>query len=224
MRDAVRGDRRLGRRLSSLRGSLAVVALMAGSPAAAGLSPQAAHADTGGGQYAYVSNFGDDTVSAIDTADQTVVATIPVGNGPNGIAALPDGSRVYAINYGADSVSVISTATNDVVDTITVGPRPADAAATPDGRFLYVTNSGTNTVTVIDTATDAVVGNVTVGSGPDEMAFTPDGRFAYVADFFEGLAGTVSVIALPPAAPWPPFRSGPIRRVSRSPRTAGTRT
>jgi YVTN family beta-propeller protein len=26
------------------------------------------------------------------------------------------------------------------------------------------------------------------------MAFTPDGRFAYVADFFEGLAGTVSVI------------------------------
>jgi YVTN family beta-propeller protein len=125
-----------------------------------------AHAEVRARQLAYVSNLNDDTVSAINTADRTVVATIPVGADPNGIAALPNGSRVYAMNYGSDSVSVISTATNTVVDTIPVGSRPTDATATPDGRFRYVADSGADTVTVISTATDTVVGTVTVGNGP----------------------------------------------------------
>lgn len=35
---------------------------------------------------AYVTNFSSDTVSVIDTASNTVVATIGVGNGPIGVA------------------------------------------------------------------------------------------------------------------------------------------
>ena len=34
----------------------------------------------------------------IATATNTVVATIPVGNGPVGVAVTPDGSKVYVTN------------------------------------------------------------------------------------------------------------------------------
>jgi YVTN family beta-propeller protein len=37
-------------------------------------------------QNAYITNSGDNTVSVIDTATNTVTATIPVGNSPFGVA------------------------------------------------------------------------------------------------------------------------------------------
>jgi YVTN family beta-propeller protein len=39
------------------------------------------------GEYVYVANREDDTVSVIDTTNDTVIATIPVGKGPQGVAA-----------------------------------------------------------------------------------------------------------------------------------------
>ena len=49
------------------------------------------------------------------------MATIPVGNDPNGIAVTPDGSKVYVTNYNASgTVRVINTTTDSVVATIPV--------------------------------------------------------------------------------------------------------
>ena len=45
---------------------------------------------------AYVTNQLDNTVSVIDTATHTVLATIPVGAVPVGVAITPDGTRAYA--------------------------------------------------------------------------------------------------------------------------------
>ncbi len=45
--------------------------------------------------FAYVSNLGSNTVSVIDTATNTVVATVPVGNGPSGVAITPNGAFAY---------------------------------------------------------------------------------------------------------------------------------
>ena len=47
---------------------------------------------------AYVTNNGSNTVSVIDTATNTVVATIPVGFRPFGVAITPDGTRAYVTN------------------------------------------------------------------------------------------------------------------------------
>ena len=38
------------------------------------------------------------TVSVIDTASNTVVATVAVGSMPRGVAITPDGTRVYVTN------------------------------------------------------------------------------------------------------------------------------
>ena len=39
------------------------------------------------------------TVSVIATATNTVIATIPVGVAPIGVAVTPDGSKVYVANF-----------------------------------------------------------------------------------------------------------------------------
>jgi YVTN family beta-propeller protein len=50
--------------------------------------------------FAYVTNSGDNTVSVIDTATNTVeAATLAVGNGPNAVAVTPDGTHAYVANF-----------------------------------------------------------------------------------------------------------------------------
>ena len=74
--------------------------------------------------FAYITNGFSDNVSVIDTATNTVVATVPVGNDPCGVAVHPDESRVYVTNSFNDNVSVIDTVTNTVVATVMVGSFP----------------------------------------------------------------------------------------------------
>jgi YVTN family beta-propeller protein len=115
----------------------------------------------------YVANFASSgTVSAVSTATNTVVATIPVENQPFGVALSPDGGSVYVTNRLSNTVSVIATLTNTVTATITVGTQPWGLAVTPDGSKVYVANFENNTVSVIDTATNAVIATISVGRTP----------------------------------------------------------
>jgi YVTN family beta-propeller protein len=61
------------------------------------------------GHAAYVTNRGSGTVSVIDTATDTVTATIRVHYGPNRVAVAPDGRYAYVTNGGSGTVSVIDT-------------------------------------------------------------------------------------------------------------------
>jgi YVTN family beta-propeller protein len=153
--------------------------------------------------FGYVSNAVDDTVSVIATNNNTVVATIPVGAAPRGVATTPDGTHAYVANEFNNTVSVIDTADNTVVATIPVGQDPNGVAITPNGTrpsedddrrhhtLAYVTNAVDNTVSVIDTASNAVVATISVGAVPQGVAITPDGTLAYVTNAHDN---TVSAI------------------------------
>jgi YVTN family beta-propeller protein len=141
---------------------------------------------------AYITNLNDSTVSVIDTASNTVTATVQVGNFPNGVAVTPDGAHVYVANVFDNTVSVIDTATNAVTATVAVGMFPFGVAVTPDGTQVYVANQGDGTVSVIETASNIVTATVTVGLSPEGIAVTPDGAHVYVGNF---LGNTVSVMA-----------------------------
>ncbi len=147
------------------------------------------------GLFAYVANSETNSVSVIDVSSNAVIATVPVGEGPSGVAATPDGRFVYVTNNRGPefSVSVIDVASNSVIATVPVGPMPTEVAATPDGRFAYALVSGPGTVSAIDTATNAVAATAAIGSGsaPFSIAFAPDGRFAYIANLMQN---TVSVL------------------------------
>jgi YVTN family beta-propeller protein len=92
--------------------------------------------------FAYVTNIFADSVSVIDTASNTIVATVPVGREPLGVAITPDGTHAYMTNTLSNAVSVIDTATNTVVAPVSVGSFPFGVAITPDGIHAYVTNAG----------------------------------------------------------------------------------
>jgi YVTN family beta-propeller protein len=65
-----------------------------------------------------------------------VVATVPVGANPWGVAITPDGTFVYVANVYSNTVSAIATATNTVVATIPVGANPYWVAFTPANSDL----------------------------------------------------------------------------------------
>ena len=81
----------------------------------------------------YVANSNSNNVSIINTANNNVTATIPVGIFPEGVAITPDGTKVYVTNYNGNTVSVINTATNNVTAIINVGQQSSGIAVTPDG-------------------------------------------------------------------------------------------
>jgi YVTN family beta-propeller protein len=128
------------------------------------------------GTFMYVANFFSKTLSIINTATHTVTATVPVGEGPFGVAVHPAGTSVYVTNTqgfapyvkgkGNGSVSVINTVTNAVVATVPVGNAPHGVAVHPAGTFVYVANFGSNSVSVIDTTTYTVTATIKVGDGP----------------------------------------------------------
>jgi YVTN family beta-propeller protein len=140
-------------------------------------------------KYAYVVNDGSNNVTVFNTATNTVVTSIPVGDSPWHVAISPDGTFAYVTNQDDSNVSVINTTTNTVVNSIPVGVFPTDVAFTPNGAEAYVTNGGDNTVSAINTATNAVT-TIPVGFGPNDLAITPDGAWVYVAQ----TDGNISVI------------------------------
>ena len=82
-------------RAASARGFMALFAIVL----ATGLALAACPAEAA--PFAYVANNGYPgigTVSVIDTANNTVVATVPVGLQPQQLAVTPDGTHVYVVN------------------------------------------------------------------------------------------------------------------------------
>lgn len=148
------------------------------------------------GSFAYITNYGSNTVSVIDTGANKVTVTVPVGNSPLGVAVSPDWSRIYVVNSGAPGfVSVIDAAQNVVTATVPVGNYPAGVAVSPDGSHVYVANSSDNTVSVIAAATNTVIATVGAGTAqfnyPYGVAVSPDGSRVYVTNSW---GNTVSVI------------------------------
>jgi YVTN family beta-propeller protein len=146
--------------------------------------------------YAYVTNLNSNTVSVINTGNNNLTDTVPVGINPLGVAASPDGKKVYVTNanYGhRGTVSVIDTAINKVTFTVDVGDKysPCGIAVTPDGKKLYVANRDINGISIIDTATNTVTATIPAGKWPMGVAVTPDGTKAYVTNRY---SNNVSVI------------------------------
>jgi YVTN family beta-propeller protein len=60
------------------------------------------------GKHAYSTNFGDGTISVIDTITNSITATLDVLSHPEAVAVSADGERVYVGDYWSRAVAVIS--------------------------------------------------------------------------------------------------------------------
>lgn len=131
--------------------------------------------------FAYIPNSGSNSVTVIDTATNTVFATVPVGIFPTAVAVNLGGARAYVANQNSGDVSVIDTATNSVVTSVAVGTLQA-VAIDPAGNRVYTANGSSDSVSVIDTASNSVVATVAVGTYASSVAVNPAGTFLYVTN------------------------------------------
>jgi sugar lactone lactonase YvrE len=138
----------------------------------------------------------DNAVSLVHfsaSGEQTIAATLPVGQQPRSSAFLPDGRAVVGGEFDA-SLTILSTGkTPRVLRTIHLAPeeRPMSVKASPatDGT-VYVTTGRGGKLLKIDTA-DAraqapvlapVLASASVGERPWGLALSPDGTTGYTAN------------------------------------------
>jgi YVTN family beta-propeller protein len=57
----------------------------------------------------YVANYGEGTLSVVDSRTNSVLAMIPVGQGPQWLAVNPWNGNLYVTNSISGTVSVVST-------------------------------------------------------------------------------------------------------------------
>ncbi len=106
------------------------------------------------------------TAALIDAASGRILAQVPIGNRPDGIA-FGEGA-IWAANTTDGTVSRIDPKTRAVVQTIEVGTGPSGLAA--DFGSVWVANGGDRTVARINAATNRVVQTIIVGNGPSAVA------------------------------------------------------
>ena len=78
----------------------------------------------------YVTNYNDDTVSVINTANNSVIATISAGDNPNHLAFDPVNNRMYVTNRSDDTVSVIGI----------LSPTPSSGGSSRDNNDAALIN------------------------------------------------------------------------------------
>ena len=87
-------------------------------------------------RFIYVTNQLDNTLSVIDGSAYKVVATVPAGAFPAGVAASPDGRHAYIAQGGDDAVAVFDTSTNTITKIVSLAPgsKPRGVTLTPMGN------------------------------------------------------------------------------------------
>jgi len=131
--------------------------------------------------FAYIPLGVENRVMVLDLATGGVVAFVPVGAEPAGIAISRAGNRVYVTNANDSTVSVIDANTNTVLRTLAVSSSPFGIAVNPQGTKVAVATLGGSGVSIIDTNSYSVTA-ATAGASPVGVVYSPDGNRLYVSN------------------------------------------
>ncbi len=163
----------------------ALLALLVASPAAA--------------QTLIVLNKTDATAQLFDLATDSVLATLPTGNGPHEVAIAPDGSLAVVADYGGSAgpgrtLTVIDVRARRVVRTIPLARvRPHGIVFLRDNRTVVVTAELDSLIQTVDVVAGQVVSERKTGDIMGHMvALSPDEQTAYVANIRPGTLSIVS--------------------------------
>ena len=92
----------------------------------------------------YAVNYGDQTLSVIDTVKMKVMKVIAVGDHPQAVAVDIERNRVYVANVHGDSVTVIDGVKNAILDTYQVGEHPYALTVDVNTGQVYAAIYGSN--------------------------------------------------------------------------------
>ncbi len=131
-------------------------------------------------------------VNVIDTNQDVVIDTIPVGKSPILIEIDEMTNTAYVTNWESNDVTVIDTDTNEVVSDLNTGYIPDQMAIDTENRRLYVTHHASPHVSIIDVRDNTIEGEIKL-KGPTHaiavdtkndllhVTYTPDSPFTGTA-------------------------------------------
>lgn len=148
------------------------------------------------GAVAYITIYNADytynAVAFVETASNTVTATVEVGLRPFAPATSPDGRLLYVPLHNEGRVEVLDTSTAQEVDSYAVVANPHWIAISADGATGYTANHESGVVSVLDLGDGGrVITTIPVGQAPHSISLSPDGTRVSVVNFE---SSTVSVI------------------------------
>jgi len=144
-----------------------------GTPIPVSVSPRSIQISPNGQRVYVVTNSG--FLNVIDTATNTVIATLALGGGAlDDVVVSFDSRRIYVSAPITNTVFVISADTNTVIDTLTV-TEPQGLAFHPCGNIVYIAND-TGTITPLFVANDTLGSAFPGGPEPFRIAVTPINR------------------------------------------------
>ena len=147
-----------------------------------------------------VLNKSDNTVSLIDLATKTAVATIPTGAGPHEVAVSSNGKLAVIANYGTQqapgsSLTVIDVAGKKTLKTIDLGEyRRPHGIEWLRGNEIVVTAEGNKALLIVDIESGKVAAAVTTDQNVSHMVvLARRSHKAFVANIG---SGSVTVVDL----------------------------
>ena len=129
----------------------------------------------------FATDTGSDSVTVFDKHTWQVVAVLPTGRDPRGIALDRLQSRLFVALGGADEVASYDLVTGDEIGRARLQPgdAPQEVALSVDGRVLVTTNSGSNSASFVDPSGLVELGRARTGIRPTALLMDRQGRRAY---------------------------------------------
>ena len=140
-----------------------------------------------------VANTDSGTVSVVDLANRTLLAEIPVGDHPEGVCWVGNGSKIFVTVYGDNVVKVIDPATLKVTKTIKVPGEPYGVSSNVGSEYAYVSHDYPGSITQLHVPSETVCRTFDVGPACRGLAVSRDDKLLYATEFWTGRLHSVDV-------------------------------
>ncbi len=149
------------------------------------------------GKRLLIANQTAHTVALINAESGAVLAEVPCGKRPSGLALTPDEKQVLVTGTFSGDLTFLSLDGDQLrrSATLHLGAEPRGVAVAPDGRLAYVALTAAGAVAVVDVAKREVVERIDVGRWPRYLALSPDGSRLAVGVSGDGGVAVVDTAA-----------------------------
>jgi len=155
------------------------------APVLVDLTPAHVALSADGGR-AYTANQYGSSVSVVDPAASSLLATVPLPSEGFNVLADPSGSRVY-VTTSSGALQIMDAGTRTIIAQVATGPASNGLALDRAAGILYVSSITAGTVAAVNTATNTVTRVYPVSAKPQRIALSADGKTLYVANESSGL-------------------------------------
>jgi len=144
----------------------------------------------------YVPNEADYTISVIDPATMSVIATLPAGVLPEHVSPDWDLSRLYVSNYFSTELTVLDPRTGTLLSPI-AAPLAYNLYFTPDGSKAVVMAEEFSRMDFYDRRTWQLLRQVPIPfAGIDHADFSAGGRYLLATTEYAGVLVKVDTVAM----------------------------